>query len=152
LKIICNWHWSIAIELQQRLRKKGLKLTPQRVTVFDVLRENEGRPISADQIYSACIQKNPRLSLTTVYRTIELFCDIGVATHVHMHEPAQFYELNTDTHHHHVVCIACGLVEPIDVCMVDQMNDLIRDNQDFVVTSHCLSLFGYCPKCLPKSS
>ena len=138
------------MDLKERLSRRGLKNTPQRKCVFDVLTENAGKPMTPDQIHQLCLDSNPRMGLTTVYRTLELFCDIGVAMRVHLHEPSQYFELNTGKHHHHLVCVACGIVEPVDMCMIDEMNDMIRDNHDFVVTSHCLSLFGYCPMCLPK--
>jgi Fur family ferric uptake transcriptional regulator len=145
LKTIFNW--SSTIELGIHLREKGYRLTPQRIAVFGVLRENAGRPMTIEQIHQACAVKYPDLGLTTVYRTLEMFCETGVALQIHLHEPSQYYELNTGTHHHHLVCVECGNVEPVETCVVDDMSDVIRDSHDFVVTSHCLSLFGYCVGC-----
>jgi Fur family ferric uptake transcriptional regulator len=139
------------MDLVKRLKNRGHKLTPQRETVFAVLSENAGRPMSPEEIYRSCAEKNPGIGLTTVYRTLELFRKIGVALSVHLHEGSQYYELNTGKHHHHLVCMGCGTVEQVETCIVDEMNDMIRDDYDFLVTSHCLSLFGYCPVCLAKS-
>jgi len=139
------------MDLQKHMKKQGLKFTPQRASVFDVLCDNQGKPMTADMIHAACLEKNPHLGLTTVYRTLELFCKSGIAMHVHMHEPAEFYELATDRHHHHMVCVECGQVESFDECMVDEMKEIILDRHDFVITSHCLSVFGYCPTCSAQS-
>lgn len=138
------------MDLVKRLKSKGYRLTSQRSTVFAVLGENERRPMSPEEIYRSCIEKDPGIGLATVYRTLELFCKIGVALPVHLHEGSQYYELYTGKHHHHLVCVECGKVQQVETCIVDEMNDLIRDNHEFVVTSHCLSLFGYCPLCLSR--
>lgn len=145
MKIIFNR--SGKIDLAELVRNKGHRLTPQRVSVFEVLSENAGRPMTIEKIHASCLEKNPGLGLTTVYRTLELFCELGVARHVHLHEPSEYYELDGDRHYHHLVCVECGSVEPVEACVVDDMSRMIKDRHDFLVTSHCLSLFGYCPAC-----
>jgi Fur family ferric uptake transcriptional regulator len=134
--------------LRKRLRARGYRVTPQREAIYEVLERNEGRPLCPEDIYAQARESYPELGLTTVYRTMELFCELGLAQHVHLHEDAQYYEINTGKNHHHLVCNSCGSVEILEVCLIDDLKKLVRDDSDFLVTSHCMSLFGYCPGCL----
>ncbi|MBU4302608.1 MAG: transcriptional repressor [Actinomycetia bacterium] len=137
------------MDLARRLRSRGHRVTPQREAVLEVLRENEGVPLDPEAVYEFVGARHPGIGLATVYRTLELFRDLGIVTRVHLHEGSRHYELNTGGHHHHMVCVSCGSVDEFDGCVVDDLEESIREDSDFVVTSHCLSLFGYCPACQP---
>ena len=130
------------------MRSRGYRVTPQREVVYRVLMEHEGKPLSPEDIHDLACEKYPGLGLTTIYRTMELFCELGIALSVHLHGESHYYEINTGKHHHHMVCLSCGSVEVFEACMIDELKELVRDDSDFLVTSHCMSLFGYCPQCL----
>lgn len=132
-----------------RLRDSGYRLTRQREVVLGVLEDNPGIPLNPADVHREAAKKQPEIGLTTVYRTLELFSELGIAQRVHLHGDAQYYELNSGDHHHHLICMACGKVRIFAGCNVREMEAIIRDQSDFLVTSHCLSLFGYCPGCLP---
>ena len=136
------------MDLGRRLRTRGFRLTPQREVVFEVLKNNEGNPLSPEEIHAEAVLKHPCLGLATVYRTLDLFCELGIAFPVHLRKGHRFYEINTGKHHHHMECISCGSVELIEACMIDEIVEIVRDGSDFLVTSHCMSLFGYCRDCL----
>ena len=141
--------WGTRMDLGGRLNSRGYRVTPQRETVLKVLGENEGIPMNPEDVYRLAKEEYPGIGLATVYRTLELFCDLGLVLRVHLHEGSQHYEINTGKHHHHMVCVSCGSVEKFKGCVVNELEESIREGSDFVVTSHCLSLFGYCPACLP---
>ena len=136
------------MDLGKRLRTRGYRMTPQREAIYEVLEENEGKPLCPEDIHVLAGKKYPELGLTTVYRTMELFVKLGIALPVHLHEESQHYEINSGIHHHHMVCISCGSVEVLETCLIDELKELVRDDSDFLVTSHCMSLFGYCTECL----
>lgn len=138
------------MDLEKRLRSRGYRVTPQREAIFGVLEDNEGRPLSPEDIHATAGAKHPGLGLTTTYRTMDLFCDLGIAFPVHLRGGHRFYELNSGKHHHHMECLSCGNVELLEACMIDDMVELVRDGSDFLITSHCMSLFGYCPDCLER--
>jgi Fur family ferric uptake transcriptional regulator len=146
LIIIINW--GAGMDLGRKLRPRGYRVTPQREAVLCVLEENEGVPLDPETVHRLAGGRHPGIGLATVYRTLELFCDLGVVLRVHLHQDSQHYEIDTGKHHHHMVCVSCGLMETFDGCMVGEIEESIREDSDFVVTSHCLSLFGYCPSCL----
>ena len=138
----------LKMDLARRLRSRGYRVTPQREAVYRVLAENEGQPLSPEGVHALARAEHAGLGLTTVYRTLELFCDLGIAFPVHLRGGARFYEINQGKHHHHMECLSCGTVELLEVCLIDDIVELVRDGSDFLVTSHCMSLFGYCPRCL----
>jgi Fur family ferric uptake transcriptional regulator len=136
------------MDLAKRLRSRGYRLTPQRKAVFEVLAGSEGRPLSPEDVFVLAREEHPGLGLTTVYRTLELFQDLEIALPVHLHGDSRYYEINTGKHHHHMVCISCNRVEVIDTCLIEDIEEIVRDASDFMITSHCMSLFGYCRSCM----
>jgi len=137
--------------LSEKLKALGHKTTPQRRAVFEVLCQRKGTPMSPDEIHRACLENGHRLGLTTVYRSLELFRDAGLVLEVHLHEPAQYYELDDGAHHHHLVCVGCGAVEKFETRVVEEMAERIREQHHFLVRSHCLSIFGYCTSCASEA-
>lgn len=136
------------MDLEKRLRSRGYRVTPQRAAVFQVLEEHEGKPLSPEDIHDLACRTHPGLGLTTIYRALELFCHLGLALTVHLRGNSRYYEINRGIHHHYMVCQSCGCVEILEACTIDELKELVRDDSDFLVTSHCISLFGYCPDCL----
>ena len=137
------------MELTKRLRNRGYRSTPQRDVIFDVLVENAGKPMDVETILELSQEKKPGIGIATVYRTLELFCKLDVALEVHLHEGSRHYEIDTGQHHHYMVCMSCGSKKVLEACTIDRLEDMIRDESDFMVTSHCLGLWGYCSSCLP---
>lgn len=136
------------MDTRKKLRSRGYRVTPQREAVLGVLQEKEGVPLDPEAVHDLAKARLPGIGLTTVYRALELFCDLGIVLRVHLHEDSQHYEIDNGRHHHHMVCVSCGSVEAFEVCMVEELEKSIGEDSDFLVTSHCLSLFGYCPDCL----
>ena len=96
------------MDLGRRLRSRGYRLTPQREAILGVLRENAGRPLSPEDIHAMAGKKQPGMGIATIYRTMDLFCELGIAFPVHLRGGYRFYEINLGKHHHHMECIACG--------------------------------------------
>ena len=138
------------MDLAKRLRSRGHRLTLQREAVLAVLEENEGRPLTPEDIHARAVAKSTGLGLATVYRTMDLFCGLGIAFPVHLRGGNRYYELDSGKHHHHMECLACGEVELLEECIIDELVERVKDGSDFLITAHCMSLFGYCPACLEK--
>lgn len=137
------------MDYEKRLSSRGYRLTWQRRAVYEALSSSEG-PITAEELYHAAIRKGLGVGLTTVYRTLEIFKELEIASEVHLHENFRFYEMNKGDCHHHLVCVSCGEIEKLHKCMIDEIRDSLKDESDFLITSHCLSLFGYCGPCRPE--
>jgi len=143
----CDVRGSIVDESIRRiLRQAGKRVTPQRVLILEAVLEGGGH-LDADEIYRRARQKAPRLSLSTVYRTISVLKEAGVIEELHLGEEHHHYELRGEHGHHHLICQGCGEVIEFE-CPFSQ--ELLRDlgeEHNFEITGVHLSLAGYCAAC-----
>ena len=132
-----------------RIPKTDRATTRQRRLFLDTLGEAKG-PMDARELYHRVMEKDPRISLATVYRNLRLFKELGVVDERRLDEAHCYYEIKGSTEHYHMVCIACGRVVEFES---PQVSDLVREvqrNSDFDVTRAVPYLEGYCPKCKDK--
>ncbi|MFI5358525.1 MAG: Fur family transcriptional regulator [Halanaerobiales bacterium] len=135
-----------------RFRDNNYKLTAQRRDILDVLIDNSGKHYSAEELYAEVKKINPDIGLATVYRTLELMCQLGIAHQLDFDSNYKRYELSLEgEHHHHLICVECGkIVEFTDEDMEDFEKRLEKD-YDFRIIDHNIKVFGYCKECQNKS-
>lgn len=131
-------------EFSQRCRSLGLNLTHQRLAVFKTLYSTTDHP-SAEIIYNKLKKEIPTISLATIYKTLELFKEIGEITEVNILRTARF-ESNIEPHHH-LICVECNRIEDIfDL----SLNDMAREkaaNYSYDIIEGRVEFRGYCPDC-----
>ncbi len=120
------------------------RLTPQRRAVLRAL-EELGCAQDVDAIHARARTFLPRLGRVTVYRTLDLLRAQGLVEALHLGDGRTRYEL-ARAHHHHLVCLACGKLEPFEGCNVAALVRAAR-TRVFRVTGHRLELVGYCVRC-----
>lgn len=98
--------------LAQEFRNAGLKITPQRLSVFDALHACDDHP-TAEQVYQQVIQSIPSVSMRTVYQTLNDLVAMGELDALRNADEATRFDLRTD-HHHHALCDVCGAVIDVD--------------------------------------
>lgn len=134
--------------LQQRLQEKGMKLTPQRFAIYQMLAGTESHP-TADEIYQAIKPTFPMLSLNTVYYTLSSLKEAGLAWEVPVeHGPAR-YDANMD-HHHHLICVGCGRIDDYYDETLDKLAPSGADIHGYEIHSHRVEFHGYCAHCRTK--
>ena len=94
------------------LRKRGYRLTPQRHIILRVI-EEANEHLSVEQITERVQQYNPHVSLSTVYRTLELLRELGLVRENHLPGEQPHYEAAEGAAHHHLVCRSCGKVRDL---------------------------------------
>src|SRR5919202_1114597 len=99
--------------LEETLRARGMRVTPQRVLIHRAVRELD-RHVSADEVLVAVSERLPNASLPTVYSTLELHEQLGMVRRVAARSGPALYDPRVDPHQH-VVCRSCGRVEDLDV-------------------------------------
>ena len=124
------------------LQEHGIRPSAQRVLVLDYLRSVHTHP-SADTIYCALLRENPGLSRTTVYNTLELFAQKGLALSLDFGEGFQRFDGMT-VPHTHFKCVQCGAVSDISATPEGCEKMLPKGG---ALSSAQLYLFGLCPAC-----
>jgi Fur family ferric uptake transcriptional regulator len=140
-------------DIKAELKKKGYKLTPQRRNTLNVILEHEREHLSIEEIYDLVKEDCPEIGLATVYRTIQLFEDIGLVNKHNFDDGCNRYELadpKQDHNHHHLICLSCGEVSEMDDDLLEELEQEVKRKKGFEVTNHTLKLFGYCKKCKDK--
>lgn len=135
--------------IEEKLKEKDCKLTPQRTATLDVLIENESKHLSTEDIYQLVKDKYPDIGLATIYRTLQLFDNFDIVKKLNFNDGCYRYELSEDHRHqhHHLICLTCGNVYEFDDDLLDQLEDRIESNNDFQVKDHMVKFFGYCKDC-----
>ena len=119
-------------------KNNGIKKTEQREKLLKIIK-NSKVPLTAEDIF----KKTKEISLATIYRTLETFCEKGVLNKISVtDDERKYYELATDIHRHYAVCLKCKKMEYVNVCPVHDVN-----LDGFRITGHRLELYGYCNNC-----
>src|SRR4051794_38933673 len=93
-------------EYNARLEASGVRLTPQRFMVLEVLATNPGH-ITAAKVVAEVQKRYPHVNKTTVYRTLEMLAELGMVVVTHIGGNQYDYEL-VEAPHHHLICKECG--------------------------------------------
>lgn len=140
--------------LKGDLKKRGFKLTPQRRAVVDTIIANEGKHLTAEEIFDEVKKNCPEIGLATVYRTIQLFEQIGIVSKLQLNDGCSRYEIvhSDETHkHHHLICNICNEVIEVEDDLLDELEDRIRDKYHFTILDHSVKFYGICEKCNEKN-
>jgi Fur family transcriptional regulator, ferric uptake regulator len=134
---------------ERRLREAGKRITPQRQLVLRVLAGVDGH-LDAQEIYERGRRRDPRLSLSTVYRTISALKETGAVRELHLEGEQHHYELDKKKEHSHLVCVACGRVIEVDSNVFEKAAAAACKDHGFQVTSAQVELGGFCAACLQE--
>ncbi len=129
------------------LRKLGYRLTPQRSMILNVLtKANEH--LNIEQITERVQQHYPNVSLSTVYRTLELLKTTGLVRESHLPGKSPSYETTaSDTHHHHLVCRRCHTIQHLDETLLGNLHECLQEQHHFHHLTLDLVAAGYCDTC-----
>src|SRR5438270_1249535 len=127
----------------ETLRKRGYRLTPQRHMILSVIQEADGH-LSIDQITERVQKHNPYVSLSTVYRTLELLRELGLVREVHLPGEQPHYEPVEGTAHHHLVCRLLLEKKKNDDTLMGNLNETLQNQYNFHSQTIHLVEFGYC--------
>ena len=131
--------------LAAHLARNGLKHTRQRDAILESFLKTNGH-VTVEDLHEQVRSEHPEIGAATVYRTLKLFCEAGLANAHHFRDGITLYEHEV-SHHDHLICLGCGSI-------IEFSNDLIEEEQvkiaaahGYKLTQHRHHLFGYCPKC-----
>ena len=120
--------------------------TSQRKLIMEVLREADGH-IDAKEIYRRASERDPNISMATVYRTLRLYSEIGLIDERRFGQIRCSYELKREDDHHHLICQGCGRVIEVDSPLIRKLVKELQNKNQFHVTKVELLFEGYCGEC-----
>jgi Fur family transcriptional regulator, ferric uptake regulator len=128
------------------LRKAGLKVTLPRLKILEILEHNPTRHMSAEEIYKRLLDSSEDIGLATVYRVLTQFEGAGLVSRHHFEDGMAVFEINHGTHHDHIVCMDCGLVEEFVDAEIETRQNSIAQRLGFTIQEHSLVLYGRCQR------
>jgi Fur family peroxide stress response transcriptional regulator len=134
-------------ELVSSLRDQGFRITPQRIAIVDYLLNTQEHP-SAEQVHKVVQKKYPMVSLSTVYKTLELLKEKKIVNEIEVEGEARF-DANTDTHLN-LVCMKCGKIEDADENSLNEIQSRAAKKSKYLILKGSFELYGYCNTCKAK--
>lgn len=137
--------------LREHIVRLGLKHSAQRDTILRIF-INTREHLSTEDLHRLVRQYDPAIGYTTVYRTLKLFVQCGLATVVEFHDGIARYEhgLNRRTHHH-MVCTVCGDSVEFFAPEIDEVEKRIGREFHFATARHTFQIYGTCQACQQKA-
>jgi Fur family ferric uptake transcriptional regulator len=139
-------HTLVADRFREMLRSAGCRVTAQRLLLLQLLHDSKGHA-GADDLYHLARARDPRLSLSTVYRTLNKLREAGLVHELHLDQEHHHFELAAEDSHHHLICQSCGKVLEMKCFLVDEILSHIEAQHDFKVTGTQMEFVGYCVDC-----
>jgi Fur family ferric uptake transcriptional regulator len=141
-------------EFKALLKKRGLKVTTQRLAVLETLGINPDAHLTVEEIYDLVKKSNPEIGLATIYRTVQVLKELQLIDRVNFDDGVERYELvhlskdgSQKHHHHHLICVNCGRVFEFEEDMMESLELKIAKETGFKVIDHEVKLYGYCKEC-----
>jgi Fur family transcriptional regulator, ferric uptake regulator len=129
------------------MRARADYVTRPRESIASIL-SHEQRFLSAAEIHQALKRAGARVSLSTVYRTLDRLRSKGdVTTRADAEGEATYMLCEPVRHHHHAICGKCGRVEDVDCAAMEQFAESLRALHGFELNGHALEFFGRCRSC-----
>lgn len=136
-------------ELVSSLREEGFRITPQRVSIVEYLLKTEDHP-SAEHIHKVIQKKYPMVSLSTVYKTLDLLKQKKLVNEIEVEGETRF-DAHTDAHIN-LVCMNCGKIEDVDEDTLKDIQIKAAKKSKYLILKGNFELFGYCSNCKSKFS
>ena len=134
-------------QFAEYVRKHGLKSTQQRDIIVELFLRSSGH-MSIDELLAKVRRKSPKVGYATVYRTMKLLTDAGIAAARQFGDGQTRFELSDgDGHHDHLICNQCGLILEFENDAIEKLQEEMAESLGgFKLVRHKLELYGICPK------
>ena len=134
--------------IKDRLEKADYKLTQQRRAVLEVMRENRGEHLTAEEVLYGARRKVPNIGIATVYRTLDRLAALEILYKTIFDEGKYRYELAdiSEHQHHHILCVSCGKIFEVEEGLLDSLEEHL-EREGFEIVNHQLKIYAYCSEC-----
>ncbi len=137
-------------KLKEYIKNEGLRLTDQRKRIINYFC-GQNRHYTAEKLYSELKKRIPYIGFATVYRTLHLLVNAGLARKTRFRDNiTRFEPFGKKKHHDHMICLGCGTIIEFDNQEIEKLQKKVAKKYHFFIESHKLELYGYCKECRQK--
>ena len=133
-------------DVRDRLRARGLRWTPQRRTLIEVLSKTDGH-VTGSELVERCRAIDPGTIPSTVYRTLDVLEELGLLSHSHGADGREEFHVLPAAVHGHLHCVDCGTTWEIETDEAAALVSTLALRRDFAVDVSHLSIAGRCRAC-----
>jgi Fur family ferric uptake transcriptional regulator len=134
------------------LKNEGLLNSQPRNQILEIFLKTEEHPTIND-LYDRVRKKNPEIGLATVYRTMKLICDAGLARQTDFGDGRKRFEHKYQHQHHdHLICLQCGRIIEVVSPKIEKLQDTLAKKHRFTPVRHRMQIFGTCKSCKRKQT
>jgi Fur family ferric uptake transcriptional regulator len=127
--------------------KKGLRSTDQRRVIVEAFFRSPNH-VSIEELLAQVRREDPKVGYATVYRTLKLLAECGVANERKFSDGLTRYEIADEaSHHDHLICIECGTIVEFEEPRIEDLQEEVARRHGFELRSHKHEMYGVCPKC-----
>ncbi|MCB9798540.1 transcriptional repressor [Candidatus Nomurabacteria bacterium] len=129
------------------LRESGLKVTPIRLALLNYLSKAK-KPLSVEDLMQ--VKSLLEVDKVTLYRNLDTFVKKGIIQRLDLHRREAYFEMqHKHGHHHHIICMECGLIEDMHSCSMDiAVKNVEKKSKKFSkIIDHSMEFYGLCKKC-----
>lgn len=138
-------------QIRQQLAQAGLRATPQRLIVLEILQEADEH-LDAEAIYERARERDSRISLATVYRTLAKLKEVGLVDQRYFarDHKREYYEATGKGEHYHFTCLGCGKVIEVETPRIAQARRELSEALGLEFVHACICFEGFCPECAAR--
>jgi Fur family transcriptional regulator, peroxide stress response regulator len=136
-------------EIASSLRGQGLRITPQRIAIVDYVVNTDDHP-NAEQIHNFVKKKYPMVSLSTVYKTLDMLREKRLVKEIEVGGETRF-DGHTDEHIN-LICIKCGKIDDLDESSISGIQSRASRKTKYLILKSRFEFLGYCSACKSKQS
>lgn len=136
--------------LKEYLQQKDLKYTDQRRLILESFLKTETH-FTVEDLHAKVKEVSQSVGYTTVYRTLKLFTECGLANEMKFRDGITRYEHRFGHEHHdHLICVKCGLLIEVVDEEIEELQETLARKHHFIIEHHRMELYGICKKCQSK--
>lgn len=133
-------------QVRDQIRSRGLRWTPQRRLILDVLGATQGH-VTGSELVERCRERDPDTTPSTVYRTLDVLEELGYVSHSHSAAGREEFHVLPESEHAHLQCRDCGSTRELDAAAAAAVVEPVRDRYGFVADVGHLTISGRCGEC-----
>ena len=134
-------------QVRDEARRRGVRWTNQRQVIVETFITSADH-LTVEELHRRVRALDASVSAATVYRTINMLVEIGVAVKRHFGDGSATFESNLSKHHHdHLVCLSCNKIEEFELQAIEDLQEGVATEHGFHLVHHRLELYGICKTC-----